>query len=646
MFLSYSSRQKNRKPQLGMELLEDRSLLSTFTPGPLVLISQPDPLADCPSGKLGANVATQPYVVVNPTNAQNIVALWIDHGTAGLVAGASFDGGTTWQNVAIPGFTQCTGGTEPNAWDPWLSFGPNGNLYSIGHGDGSKGPSQILVNKSTDGGRTWGSPIELNATDYSGNGYGPVKDDKPSITADPTNPNLVYATWAEFNNPNPLKGNSAETMFSRSTDGGQTWQPAQSIHVVPGTGFNWGHQIVVLPNGTLIDAFTEGQFDNNHQGVLTLLRSTDHGQTWSAPIAALVQQPLIDPSVQPPNALVTDPDTGQGVEAHPMFPSLAVDPHSGNLYAAWLDARFSNFQYNGIAFSMSTNGGLSWSAPIQVNQTPNTVSPIDRQAFNPTVAVAADGTVAISYYDFRNNTSAPGASTDYWLAYTHTPATKPGAWSEVRLTDTSFNLEQAPTRFNGAFFLGDNEGLAAAGNDFVAAWAMPDGSANAQESIFFRRAISGSALEAASIGHNKASVSLTDQKVSGLLPEALRRWQAAGVDTSGFGTIQIQIANLGGTTLGIATGHTIMLDDNAAGWGWFVDRTPRSDAEFSRPGNQGESHRMDLLSVLEHEVGHLLSHDHSEGGVMSETLAPGVRVAFDSVDVGDPNVFTAQTTDA
>ena len=55
---------------------------------------------------------------------------------------------------------------------------------------------------------------------------------------------------------------------------------------------------------------------------------------------------------------------------------------------------------------MSTDGGFTWSTPIQVNQTPNTVPPIDRQAWNPTVAVAADGTVAVTYYDFRNNTAA------------------------------------------------------------------------------------------------------------------------------------------------------------------------------------------------------------------------------------------------
>jgi hypothetical protein len=97
--------------------------------------------------------------------------------------------------------------------------------------------------------------------------------------------------------------------------------------------------------------------------------------------------------------------------------------------------------------------------------------------------------VAVTYYDFRNNTGTGGALTDYWLAFAPAPATNPSTWSEVRLTDTSFNLEQAPTRFNGAFWLGDYEGLAAAGNNFVAVWGMPDGSATAQESIFFRRAI-------------------------------------------------------------------------------------------------------------------------------------------------------------
>jgi hypothetical protein len=350
--------------------------------------------------------------------------------------------------------------------------------------------------------------------------------DKPSITADPTNPSFVYATWPNINNNIHDNGWQAATMFARSIDGGQTWQPAQDIHDAHDSDFNYGQQIVVLPDGTLIDAFCEGSYQNNDQAVLTLLRSTDHGLTWSAPIAAVVQEPLVAPnSIKPPNALVTDPDTGQLVDTHPMFSSIAVDPHSGNLYAVWLDARFSNSQYNSIALSMSSDGGLTWSQLIQVNQTPNSVPPIDRQAWNPSVAVAADGTVAVTYYDFRNNTPAHGALTDYCLAYCRpsasVPATNPANWSEIRLTDTSFNLEQAPSRtwFDVNFWLGDYEGLAAAGNDFVAVWGMPDGTNTNQESVYFRRAIS------ADSGTNRAATRArvvpggADNNLAGLLDD-------------------------------------------------------------------------------------------------------------------------------
>jgi hypothetical protein len=79
----------------------------------------------------------------------------------------------------------------------------------------------------------------------------------------------------------------------------------------------------------------------------------------------------------------------------------------------------------------------------------------------------------------------------------------------VRLTNTSFNLEQAPTRFNGEFFLGDYEGLAAIGNDFVAVWGMPDGSSANQESIFFRREFSTTGTATAALLPASASLSAT-----------------------------------------------------------------------------------------------------------------------------------------
>ncbi len=124
-----------------------------------------------------------------------------------------------------------------------------------------------------------------------------------------------------------------------------------------------------------------------------------------------------------------------------------------------------------------------------------------------------------------------------------------------------------------------------------------------------------------------ASPPLSADSVMPLWQEALARWQAASVDTSSLANVSIRIADLGGLTLGMASGNTIWLDDDAAGWGWFVDRTPFDDSEFTTPGNQGEQGRMDLLSALTHEMGHLLGHDHDEGGVMGETLAAGTRLS-------------------
>src|SRR4051812_46815415 len=98
---------------------------------------------------------------------------------------------------------------------------------------------------------------------------------------------------------------------------------------------------------------------------------------------------------------------------------------------------------------------------------------------------------------------------------------------------------------------------------------------------------------------------------------------------AGITNVQIQIADLGGSILGRASGRTTWLDDDAvgSGVGWFVDRTPRNDSEFVRRSNPDEQNRMDLLTVLTHEVGHRVGYEHSAGGVMQETWAAGMRRA-------------------
>jgi len=133
-------------------------------------------------------------------------------------------------------------------------------------------------------------------------------------------------------------------------------------------------------------------------------------------------------------------------------------------------------------------------------------------------------------------------------------------------------------------------------------------------------------LLAAAAGSGAAKSSLlTSTSLASATAAASSRWAALGGDSAQMAAVQLRIADLPGLLLGTASGNVITLDRDAAGWGWFVDLTPLNDSEFALPGNQGEQNRIDLLSVVMHELGHVLGHDHETDGVMAESLSAGVR---------------------
>ncbi len=114
--------------------------------GPLVTVSNTSPfgdLDDCgnyPGIFEGTNFLdseVEPWVAVNPFDPDNIVAFWqqdrwSDGGSRGNVAGVSFDGGSAWQIVPVPGITECSGSTYwERSSDPWVSFGPDGTLHQM-----------------------------------------------------------------------------------------------------------------------------------------------------------------------------------------------------------------------------------------------------------------------------------------------------------------------------------------------------------------------------------------------------------------------------------------------------------------------------------------------------------------------------------
>jgi hypothetical protein len=457
---------------LRLEVLTERCLLSTFTLGPDIRVSHGDPFKNTnaddiqhQSGTLYPGTAMETWMVVDPTNQDHIVGMWqqdrwSNGGCRGLMLGISFDGGQTWFDEPLPGVSKVAGGTAARASDPWLAFAPNGDLFAAALTVTAGGsPQNCVVVKSTDGGFTWQTPVTIP----NSNGA-----DKESIICDPSDPNYAYVVFTGA--------------YSRTTDGGRTWSAARSLP----TGS--GSQIVVLPDGTLVDS-----------DAYEVYRSTDRGQSWGSRIIVgnFDSQQVIDPN------------THQPLRAGLGLGDIAVDPNTGAIYIVVEDTGVGGGR-DGVAFTVSLDGGLHWSRAIKANQTPTNIPPLDQQAFIPTVQVAADGTVGVTYYDFRFNQNGPALLTDYWFV-SGTPDGSGGiTWGdELRLTGHSFDFEKAPFSVYGKF-VGDYQGHGAAGNDLLSLFGHPHGKHG--DDIYFRRAFSNGPSDAG------GNAGITAQQLAAVLP--------------------------------------------------------------------------------------------------------------------------------
>jgi hypothetical protein len=422
---------------------------------PLVRASGPSPFpAGCNPSTFGTvypNAEVEPYVASNPADTHDLIGVWQQDrwstgGSQGLLTAVSSDRGSTWTPATPPPFTHCQGGNATNGGDydrgsdPWVTFGPTRDSYQIALTlSNDLVTSAILVSKSTDQGRTWGSITTLKRDSDPR-----FLNDKESITADTLDPSRAYAIWDRLDIKNPADPNSdffGPTWFSRTTDGGSTWSKAKPIFNPGLNNQTIGNQIVELPNGDLLDVMN--LIIQGHSFV-AYIRSTDHGKTWSKKATIVDQLASIG---------IVDPMDVAPVRTGDILPEVAADPRSGtaNVYLVWQDARFSAGHADQVVFTSSSDGGRSWTPTKLIAQ--NGIL----QSFTPIVAVAANGDLAVTYYDFTSDTpSSPTLDTDYWV--THSSNGGAAFHPRERVTPTSFDMRTAPVA--RGFFTGDYEGLA------------------------------------------------------------------------------------------------------------------------------------------------------------------------------------------
>jgi hypothetical protein len=513
-------------------------------------ISEGDPLVGCTADQVDvqegegsqhfASAEVEPYIDVNPADTQNLIAVWqqdrwSDGGSRALYSAYSTDAGENWHQLALPGLTLCDGtGLFERATDPWVTFAPNGDAYAIGLPFDSDpaifgGNHAVTVNKSVDKGQTWSAPVELiheNDPD--------VFNDKESITADPTSSNRVYATWDRLENFTASAGQAAAlaasvrfehdrilvagqklrqmrtaalaaaaappsfkgpTMFTRTKNAGASWELPRIVYDPGADNQTINNIVLVQPSGGVVPSsgavvliFTEilNLPNGTAQANIALKRSIDSGFSFLPTNGVIRAQRIHTKAVLGLPTTVT-PDEQLPVRDAGILFDPAVDPNNGNLYLVWQDDRFGNHSIDQIAFSMSKNNGKTWSHPIEINKTPRVpANRLREAAFVPTIAVTSAGVLAVTYYDFRNDT-ADGELADQFALFCDPAARNCGSarnWGdEKRLTDVSFDIRDAAETGAG-FFLGDYEGLASASADTHPAYAKTDGAG--QSSIYTR----------------------------------------------------------------------------------------------------------------------------------------------------------------
>lgn len=403
--------------------------------------------------------AQETSLAVNPLNSRNVVAAWIQDGRATDTIMASRDGGRTFSRVLVPGLSACTGGEFQVASDPGVEFAANGMAYFtaivVNNPAMVEGATtELVVSRSFDGGFSWELPRVVQPP--TGEFW-----DLPRLTPDPYNPNRAYYVYDLRFGPDFLHGYSA---FSVTNDGGGTWSAPRKLYD-PQTPNSWPgiSKIIVNRDGSLVNLTSIVATDLENEDSDTpppstqvATRSTDGGRTWGPPIT-------IGTST---GRVIYDPVTMSPLSTYNTYASPAIAPN-GDLYMAFNEIG-ADTSHSQIDVARSTNGGRAWST---------SAVGVRGMAGLPTVGVAGDGTVGLTYYAID-----PTSRNGFWPTQVRLAISRDrGRHFSQRNIGYPFDLLSTKTNARGCCFLGDFEGIGRLPHGLVT--TMPVGKPIARNSV-------------------------------------------------------------------------------------------------------------------------------------------------------------------
>jgi hypothetical protein len=396
------------------------------------------------------------HVAVFPSNPTQLVSVITDFSQGrgfGSKYAYSADNGTTWQENFVPTRNGALVTSDGLTWtqnsDPALAVDSTGQVFLVGVYKGSMGggaANGIYVSNGMigSGGLDFTAantrPVFTHLQSNTGSHV-----DKPWIAVDATtsayNGN-VYVAFTDITRN--LTTSTVQILFCRSTDHGQTWSAPITICTAKTVNTQFGGvQLAVGPDGQVYLIFgVVNIIEPDNVGRLFLTKSTDGGLTFGLPH-----------QITPSGYTIDSATTAYDVRS---LPSMAVTP-SGTIeivFPRYLPAT----QTYQAGIIQSTDQGATFSTYKALNDA--------RAAFAFFTSVAVDastGIIWVSWFDTRNDPTNP----TYYDIYAVDSRDGGNTFSaNVRITPQSDHA----VLIGSTAFVGDYAGIAAGGGTAHPVW--------------------------------------------------------------------------------------------------------------------------------------------------------------------------------